>query len=143
AGRFGLNLFWQWGLLMNVQSILGVKGSEVATTTQTATLADAIDELGRRRIGALVVSGGGRADVRNIAEGDIGGATATYGPDPLARAAGSGMSPDVATCTGGDGVDRLGELMTARRSRHPPVVDDHGQLSGIISIGDVVRARLT
>ena len=53
------------------------------------------------------------------------------------------MSTDVITCSLGDGVDRLMSLMTDRRIRHLPVVDDHGHLAGIVSIGDVVKARLT
>ena len=53
------------------------------------------------------------------------------------------MSTDVITCSPGDGVDRLMLLMTERRIRHLPVVDEHGHLTGIVSIGDVVKARLT
>ena len=56
---------------------------------------------------------------------------------------GSTMSVDVVTCSANDGVDRLMALMTDRRIRHLPVVDDGGQLAGIISIGDVVKSRLT
>ena len=52
------------------------------------------------------------------------------------------MSTDVVTCSAGDGVDRLMSLMTERRIRHLPVVDGDGHLAGIISIGDVVKARL-
>ena len=52
------------------------------------------------------------------------------------------MSTDVVTCSSGDGVDRLMSLMTDRRIRHLPVVDDDGKLDGIISIGDVVKARV-
>jgi CBS domain-containing protein len=52
------------------------------------------------------------------------------------------MSTDVITCAHGDGVDQLMSLMTARRIRHLPVVDEQGHLSGIVSIGDVVKARL-
>ena len=48
------------GVRVNVQSILGSKGHEVATIAQTASLGDAVNELGQRRIGALVVSGDGR-----------------------------------------------------------------------------------
>ena len=52
------------------------------------------------------------------------------------------MSTDVVTCSAGDGVDRLMSLMTERRIRHLPVVDGQGNLSGIVSIGDVVKSRL-
>ncbi len=127
---------------MNVQSILGGKGTEVATIAQTATLHDAVCELGQRRIGALVVSGDGRAIEGIISERDIVRATADDGAGALDRRVGSVMSTDVVTCAHGDGVDQLMSLMTARRIRHLPVVDDHGHLAGIVSIGDVVKARL-
>lgn len=128
---------------MNVQSILGGKGNEVATIAQTATLHDAVRALGQRRIGALVVSGDGRAIEGIISERDIVRSTAEVGAAALERSVGSAMSTDVITCSSGDGVDQLMSLMTARRIRHLPVVDDHGHLIGIVSIGDVVKARLS
>ena len=99
--------------------------------------------LGEHRVGALVVSGDGRAIEGIISERDIVRAAATGGAGALDASVGSIMSTDVVTCAAGDGVDQLMSLMTARRIRHLPVVDDHGQLTGIISIGDVVKARLT
>ena len=127
---------------MNVQSIIGGKGSEVATIPQTATLRDAVRALGERRIGALVVSGDGRAIEGIVSERDIVRAAAALGESSLDRSVGSVMSTDVITCAAGDGVDRLMSLMTERRIRHLPVVDERGHLTGIVSIGDVVKARL-
>ena len=127
---------------MNVQSILGGKGSAVETIAQTATLADAVRQLGERRIGALVVSGDGQAIEGILSERDVVRATAAAGEAALQHHVGSVMSTDVVTCSCGDGVDQLMSLMTERRIRHLPVVDDHGHLAGIISIGDVVKARL-
>jgi CBS domain-containing protein len=128
---------------MNVQSIIGGKSPVVATITQTATLRQAIDQLTERRIGALVVSGDGRAIEGIISERDIVRAASTSGPTALEGSVGSVMSTDVVTCSAGDGVDRLMALMTERRIRHLPVVDERGQLAGIVSIGDVVKARLS
>ena len=128
---------------MNVQSIIGGKSPVVATITQTATLREAIDQLTERRIGALVVSGDGRAIEGIISERDIVRAASTSGPTALDGSVGSVMSTDVVTCSAGDGVDRLMALMTERRIRHLPVVDERGQLAGIVSIGDVVKARLS
>lgn len=128
---------------MNVQSILGGKGTDVATIGQTATLNAAVSALGERKIGALVVSGDERAIEGIISERDIVRAVAAGGAAALDASVGSVMSTDVITCAAGDGVDQLMSLMTARRIRHLPVVDDHGDLAGIISIGDVVKARLT
>lgn len=127
---------------MNVQSIIARKGDAVATISQTASLDEAASTLTRERIGALVVSGDGRAINGIISERDIVHQVASGGLAALARSVGSVMSTDVVTCSAGDGVDRLMELMTERRIRHLPVVDDRGRLTGIVSIGDVVKARL-
>jgi len=127
---------------MNVQSIIAHKGDAVATIPQTATLDEATSMLSRRRIGALVVSGDGRAINGIISERDIVRQVASGGLAALTASVGSAMSTDVITCSAGDGVDRLMELMTDQRIRHLPVVDDAGHLAGIVSIGDVVKARL-
>lgn len=126
---------------MNVQSILGGKGTDVATVPQTASLCEAVRLLEERRIGALVVSGDGRAIEGIVSERDVvrRAATGTLADVTV----GAVMSTDVVTCSAADGVDRLMSLMTERRIRHLPVVDDHGRLAGIVSIGDVVKARLT
>jgi CBS domain-containing protein len=128
---------------MNVQSIIGGKNPVVATITQTATLREAVAQLTERRIGALVVSGDGKAIEGIISERDIVRAASHSGPSALDGRVGSVMSTDVVTCSAGDGVDRLMALMTERRIRHLPVVDERGQLAGIVSIGDVVKARLS
>lgn len=127
---------------MNVQSILASKGDAVATITQTASLADAAQLLRDHGVGALVVSGDQRAIEGIISERDIVRALAAHGAGALGRTVGSVMSTDVITCAAPDGVERLMSLMTERRIRHLPVVDDGGGLAGIISIGDVVKARL-
>ena len=126
---------------MNVQSILQRKGSEVATISSATDVCDAVRVLAERRIGALVVSADGRGIDGIISERDIVGVAASGALDGVT--VGDVMSTDVVTCTAGDGIDRLMALMTERRIRHLPVVDDAGQLAGIISIGDVVKARLT
>jgi CBS domain-containing protein len=126
---------------VNVQSILQTKGCDVATISQTSDLRDAVRVLGEHRIGALVVSGDGRAIEGIVSERDIVRAAARGQLDGVT--VGAVMSTDVVTCAAGDGVDRLMSLMTERRIRHLPVVDESGHLAGIVSIGDVVKARLT
>ncbi len=127
---------------MNVQSIIGAKGSVVATIAQTATLSEAVAMLNERRIGALVVSDDGRAIRGILSERDVVRMVAQQGCDVLSTSVGAAMSIDVVTCSHSDGVDRLMSLMTERRIRHLPVVDEQGLLAGIISIGDVVKNRL-
>ena len=127
---------------MNVQSIIGAKGSKVTTIAQTASLHEVTRLLGEHQIGAIVVSGDGQMIEGIVSERDIVWAVAGGGGG-LDASVGSVMSTDVVTCTAGVGVDRLMELMTERRIRHLPVADDQGHLAGIVSIGDVVKARLT
>jgi CBS domain-containing protein len=127
---------------MNVQSILAAKGGDVATISQSATLGDAAQQLRDRGVGALVVSGDGRAIEGIISERDIVRIIAAHGMATLGRTVGSAMSTDVVTCCATDVVERLMQLMTERRIRHIPVVGDDGKLIGIVSIGDVVKSRL-
>jgi CBS domain-containing protein len=127
---------------MNVESILKSKGSEVATITQQASLADAVAQLRDRGVGALVVSGDGRRIDGIVSERDVVRALAAHGASALGRTVASVMSTTVVTCRCADSVEELMASMTESRFRHLPVVDDDATLSGIVSIGDVVKARL-
>ena len=53
------------------------------------------------------------------------------------------MTSEVQTCTAQDSVQSLMGIMTEQRIRHLPVVDDHGRLAGIVSIGDAVKSHIT
>jgi len=127
---------------MNVQSILGVKGSDVAVIERGASLADAVAALRDRGIGALVVSADGRHIEGIVSERDIVRAFAAHGASALGRTVASVMSTDVATCRAADGVQHLMEQMTERRIRHLPVSDSDGRLAGVVHIGEVVESRL-
>ncbi len=127
---------------MNVQSILGVKGPDVATIGQHATLSDVAAILRDRGIGALVVSDDGTHIVGIVSERDVVRALAAHGASALGRTVASVMSVDVVTCVADDAVESLMASMTERRIRHLPVVARDASLAGIISIGDIVKARL-
>ena len=127
---------------MNVQSILGNKGSDVAIVGQRATLADAAAQLRDRKVGALVVSDDGRHIDGIVSERDVVRALAAHGAATLGRSVASAMSATVVTCRPDDSVEELMSSMTDRRIRHLPVIDDDGLLTGIVSIGDVVKSRL-
>ena len=128
---------------MNVRSILERKGADVATIAGSASLADAAARLRDLGVGALVVSPDGATIVGIVSERDVERAAATHGASSLGRTVESVMSADVTTCRPTDVVPRLMELMTEHRIRHLPVVDNAGSLCGIISIGDVVKTRLS
>ena len=127
---------------MNVDTILTSKGSDVATIDQHASLADAVAQLRDRAIGALVVSNDGRHIDGIVSERDVVRALASHGASALGRSVASVMSTAVVTCRCGDSVEELMASMTESRFRHLPVVDDDGLLTGIVSIGDVVKSRL-
>lgn len=127
---------------MHVQNILTVKGTAVATIDPEATLGDATASLRDHGVGALVVSRDGRTIDGIVSERDVVRALAAHGGSTLGRGVASAMSTTVTTCRGQDTVDELMSMMTERRVRHVPVVDDAGHLEGIISIGDVVKARV-
>jgi CBS domain-containing protein len=127
---------------MNVETILRSKGRDVATIEQHASLTDAVAQLRDRAIGALVVSADGRRIDGIISERDVVRALAAHGASALGRTVASVMSTAVVTCRREDSVEELMASMTESRFRHLPVVDDDMALAGIISIGDVVKARL-
>jgi CBS domain-containing protein len=126
---------------MKVRSILSAKGSDVATVQPDATLGDATAALRDHGVGALVVSSDGSTIDGIVSERDVVRALAAHGGATLDRSVSSAMSDDVVTCDPADTMDELMAMMTARRIRHVPVTEN-GRLAGIISIGDVVKARL-
>ena len=126
---------------MNVEAILRGKGRDVATIRPDQTVAVALAALLDRNIGALVVSRDGERVDGIISERDIVHGLAAHGGALLAVDVAAVMTRRVATCDPADTVADLMALMTNRRIRHLPVVDD-GKLVGIVSIGDLVKNRL-
>lgn len=126
---------------MKVKSILSAKGTDVATVRPDATLVDVTAALRDHGVGALVVSTDGSTIDGIVSERDVVRALAAHGGATLERSVSSVMSDDVVTCDRTDTMDELMAMMTARRIRHVPVTEN-GSLAGIISIGDVVKARL-
>jgi CBS domain-containing protein len=125
---------------VQVSSLLEIKHQDVATISQERTVNDALLLLKERGIGALVVTGPTPPLVGIFSERDAVRALATSGADALNMTVGQLMSTDVKTCDVTTTVTELMGLMTERRIRHLPVVHDN-QLVGMISIGDVVKAR--
>ncbi|MGC1239869.1 MAG: CBS domain-containing protein [Acidimicrobiales bacterium] len=126
---------------MKVSNLLATKGHEVSTISQERSVIDAIALLKERGIGALVVTGKKAPLVGIFSERDVVRALAASGEKALKLKVSELMSHDVVTCNASTELNELMTTMTERRIRHVPVVDD-GQLTGLISIGDVVKARL-
>jgi CBS domain-containing protein len=127
---------------MTVNDIISQKGSQVLTIEPTATLAAAMQMLAQRRIGALVVTGADHRIVGIISERDIVRVLAEKGTTVLDAPVAEVMTRKVVTCARSETIAEIMERMTGGKFRHVPVVE-HGRLVGIVSIGDVVKARLS
>jgi CBS domain-containing protein len=125
---------------MRVSNLLTTKGRDVATISQERTVTDALHVLKERGIGALIVTGPTAPLVGIFSERDVVRALATRGEEALQATVSELMSTDVTTCDESTTVTELMGLMTERHIRHVPVVEE-GNLVGMISIGDVVKAR--
>jgi CBS domain-containing protein len=124
-----------------VSDILRSKGSEVATITPDATIRDAVAVLAERRIGAIVVSSDGERIEGIVSERDVVRIIGGAGPAGLDETVGDTCTREVVTVSPAVNLLAVMQLMTERRFRHLPVEVD-GRLGGIVSIGDVVKARI-
>ena len=126
---------------MKINDVIKAKPShEVVTIGPDATVRELIALLAEHNVGALVVSEDGERVTGIVSERDVVRrlhADAAVLESPVS----SIMTADVRTCAGDDGLTDLMQTMTEHRIRHVPVVAD-GRLTGIISIGDVVKNRI-
>ncbi len=125
---------------MRVSEILLNKGSETVTIRPDDSIAHAVELLRDHGYGALVVSTDEARIEGIVSERDIVRALG-FREDLLDLEVAAIMTADVVTCGPDDRTDELMTMMTERRVRHLPVEID-GELSGVISIGDVVKARV-
>ena len=126
---------------MQVQTILNAKGTDVTTVTADTTVRELATMLRENRIGAVVVSNDGSSIEGIVSERDIVRQLTDFGPKFLSVKVREIMTKDVLSCAPTDTVDTCMELMTGRRIRHLPVAVD-GQLTGLVSIGDIVKAKI-
>jgi CBS domain-containing protein len=127
---------------MLVAQILKSKSDDGVVTVQPdATLASVAELLSSRKIGAVVVSADGKHVAGILSERDIVRELGKRGPGCLTDTVASVMTARVVTCTRGDDAQVVLQKMTDGRFRHLPVVEG-AEMVGLISIGDVVKARL-
>ena len=128
---------------MNVTHILKLKGSStVETISPESSVATAAATLAEKRFGALVVSVTGTDIAGIISERDIVRALAREAGGCLTMPVSKLMTEQVETCAPADMANSVLERMTEGRFRHMPVTED-GKMVGLLSIGDVVKARMT
>jgi CBS domain-containing protein len=126
--------------MSRIADVLRGKGSAVATISPDAPVSALLTLLVDRNIGAVVVTSGG-AVAGIVSERDVVQRVHRHGAELLSVPVSEIMTSDVVTCLPDDEVDHLMRIMTERRIRHLPVVVD-GALAGIVSIGDLVKARI-
>jgi CBS domain-containing protein len=128
---------------MNVEAIIKSKGAKVVTVTPETTVSEAAKILKRARIGAVVVSSDGSDVLGILSERDIVNTMAepTKRSGLLEKPVSALMTREVLTCEPEDTIQKCMALMTDRRVRHLPVVNDE-KMIGLVSIGDVVKNRL-
>ncbi len=124
---------------MKVQRILATKVKGVITITPERTVKDAAALLAQHRIGALIVLDDNQQVVGILSERDII-REAAHNDQVLFQAVSQVMTPEVVTGTPEDDIYSVAHLMTERRFRHLPILEE-GHLIGMISIGDITKAQ--
>lgn len=128
---------------MLVNQILSMKASgAIFTVAPTTSVADAAKLLSEKRIGAIVVSDDGKIPLGILSERDIVRELGKRGASVLDQPISDLMTRKLMTCTTGEDALSILERMTEGRFRHLPVVNEAGEMLGIVSIGDAVSARL-
>ena len=128
---------------MLVQQILtGKPNQDIVTIKSSKTVSEAANILSEKRIGALIVSEDGKSVDGMFSERDIVRELGRRGVACLSDSVSEIMTTNITTCTKADSADSLLQTMTDGRFRHLPVMED-GALIGMVSIGDVVQARLS
>ena len=125
---------------MRIADVLRAKGSVVATVTPDSPIVVMLAEMAQRRVGAVVVVHDG-AVVGMVWERDVIRLLHERGASLVNAPVSEIMNVDVISCMLTDEVDGILRIMTDRRIRHLPVIID-GKLSGIVSMGDLVKARI-
>lgn len=128
---------------MLVQQILKSKGDTgVMTVSPGSLVQDAAKILAEKRIGTVVISGDGKTADGILSERDIVRDLAARGAACMEDNVDNLMTANLVTCGLSDSADSVLQKMTEGRFRHMPVVED-GEMVGLVTLGDVVKARLS
>jgi CBS domain-containing protein len=126
---------------MTIAKILGGKGGAIMSVSPTETLQSAAARLTNLKVGALVALDEGGKLVGILSERDVVRICAQRGADAMTTLVADAMTKNVLTATPQDGIDSAMARMTDRRIRHLPVLDGDS-LVGVVSIGDLVKAKI-
>ncbi len=124
-----------------VRSILENKGSEIVSISPDATVYEAIAEMARREVGALLVLSD-RELVGIVSERDYARKVILQGRSSKETSVHEIMTPSPITVTPAHTIDDCMRIVTDKHIRHLPVMDE-GELRGLVSIGDLVKAIIS
>jgi CBS domain-containing protein len=127
---------------MRVADILKSKGTAVMTVRPTESIGGLAQRLRLAGVGAMIVSRDGHSLDGIITERDIAYALPEHLDDLPEMRVSNLMTGTVVTCSPQDSIADVARIMTVHRIRHLPVKEG-GRLVGVISIGDVLKHRLT
>ena len=130
------------GRAMRVSEVLRRKGATVITIEPDRSVRELLGLLAEHGIGAVVVSEDGTGVAGIVSERDVVRRLQLYGEEILDGPVAGIMTVDVSTCAPPDDLEQLMETMTEQRIRHLPVIEE-GRLVGLVSIGDVVKHRIS
>ncbi|MEM7620897.1 MAG: CBS domain-containing protein [Pseudomonadota bacterium] len=126
---------------MTVARILKEKGRNVITVQETMSLLEVSEILTQNKIGSTVVTNVNEEIVGIVSERDIVRTLGQEGLDALSKPISYCMTSEVVTCFETATIDEVMAIMSQRRFRHMPVLENN-KLAGIISIGDVVKIKI-
>lgn len=124
--------------MFTVNSILKVKGTETLSAGASLPVREALAMMAENNVGSILVIADGKP-IGLFEERAFTRAVAVQGHTALDGVIGEVMEGDVLCVRSDTGIEECMMLMTERRTRHLPVVDDDGELVGIVSIGDVLK----
>lgn len=128
---------------MQVHQILKSKADDgVVTVPPSTPVSEAVKILGERKIGTVVVSNDGSTADGILSERDVVRELGLNGAECLTKTVADYMTSQLVTCQRDDSADDVLSKMTEGRFRHMPVVEN-GTMVGLITLGDVVKARLS
>ena len=129
--------------MATVSELLARKGAGVISVAPSASVLDAARVMNEHGVGSVLVIADAHQLVGIFTERDILRRVVAAGRAADTTPVSEVMTVAVITCLPETSVEECGAIMTTRRIRHLPVVDDHGRMTGIVSIGDAVKSHIT
>jgi CBS domain-containing protein len=126
---------------MRISDILKDKNHRLITVPGSASIGDAVSRMRAEHVGALIVRSGHGRLLGVLSERDVVLGLEAHGATLLTMSVDDIMTLEVPTAAPGDAIADVMKVMTDRRARHLPVVED-GNVIGLVSIGDITKYRL-